>query len=177
MEEALKKNFEYVCEELGMNMSTAINVFAKKVCREHRIPFEVSIDRNYQNIGGEKTMKKTKFRVKVWPEMLTLQFESKEKIFEDFEEAFFYLKSECDQMIGEIMECGDMEISSSTVFFAIEFINPENMHNHAIVFDDFGERYEHDGVIEDLSFDCEEDIYDAVYGFVKALGMIGKISL
>ncbi len=34
MDENLKKNFEFICDELGMNMSTAITLFAKTVCRE-----------------------------------------------------------------------------------------------------------------------------------------------
>lgn len=44
MEEDLKKNMELVCQELGMNMTTAFIIFARKMCREQRIPFEVSID-------------------------------------------------------------------------------------------------------------------------------------
>lgn len=47
MDSDLKKNMESVCSELGMNMSTAFTIFAKKVTREHRIPFEVSADQFY----------------------------------------------------------------------------------------------------------------------------------
>jgi len=47
MEEELKKNMEKVCQELGMNMTTAFTIFAKKMCRENRIPFEVSVDPFY----------------------------------------------------------------------------------------------------------------------------------
>lgn len=49
MDEDLKKSFDYVCNELGLNMSTAITIFAKKVSREHRIPFEVSFDPFYSD--------------------------------------------------------------------------------------------------------------------------------
>lgn len=49
MDEDLKKQFDYVCNELGMNMTTAITIFAKKMCREHRIPFEVSFDPFYSD--------------------------------------------------------------------------------------------------------------------------------
>ena len=42
-----KKGMEDVCKELGMSMSTAFNIFAKKMRRERRIPFEVSIDPFY----------------------------------------------------------------------------------------------------------------------------------
>ncbi len=41
MDSELKKEFDSVCEDFGMSSSTAINVFAKAVVRERRIPFEV----------------------------------------------------------------------------------------------------------------------------------------
>lgn len=44
MDEDLKKNMENICQELGMNMTTAFIIFARKMCREQRIPFEVSVD-------------------------------------------------------------------------------------------------------------------------------------
>lgn len=47
MDEDLKKNMEIVCNELGINMTTAFTIFAKKMTREKRIPFEVSIDPFY----------------------------------------------------------------------------------------------------------------------------------
>lgn len=47
-----KKNFEKFCEETGMNISTAINMFIKTVIREGRLPFEIrtsgyELDDNY----------------------------------------------------------------------------------------------------------------------------------
>ena len=42
MEEGLKRQFEGLCQEFGMNMATAIHVFVKAVVRERRIPFEIS---------------------------------------------------------------------------------------------------------------------------------------
>jgi len=38
---------EQTCKELGLNMTTAFTIFAKKMSREHRIPFEVCIDPFY----------------------------------------------------------------------------------------------------------------------------------
>lgn len=46
MDEELKKNMEETCRELGMSMTTAFTIFAKKMTREKRIPFEVSVDRS-----------------------------------------------------------------------------------------------------------------------------------
>ena len=47
MDSDLKKNMETLCDELGMSMTTAFTIFAKKMTREHRIPFEVSADPFY----------------------------------------------------------------------------------------------------------------------------------
>mgnify|MGYP001011976814 CR=1 FL=1 len=49
MDEVLKKDMEKTCQELGMNMTTAFTVFAKKMSREKRIPFEVSVDPFYSD--------------------------------------------------------------------------------------------------------------------------------
>ena len=53
-----KKGMEEVCKELGMSMSTAFTIFAKKMMREKRIPFDVSIDPFYSeaNIGHLKNI-------------------------------------------------------------------------------------------------------------------------
>ncbi len=49
LDEKDKKNMEAVCSELGISMSAAFAMFAKKVGREKRIPFEVSIDPFYSD--------------------------------------------------------------------------------------------------------------------------------
>ena len=45
----VKKSMEQACSELGLSMSAAFTVFAKKVGREKRIPFEVSVDPFYSD--------------------------------------------------------------------------------------------------------------------------------
>ncbi len=47
MDEDLKKNMEQVCRDMGMSMTTAFTIFATKVSREKRIPFEISADPFY----------------------------------------------------------------------------------------------------------------------------------
>ncbi|WP_455031690.1 type II toxin-antitoxin system RelB/DinJ family antitoxin [Oribacterium sp.] len=54
-----KKNMEQVCTELGLSMSAAFTIFAKKVGREHRIPFDVSVDPFY----SESNIKELKKRI------------------------------------------------------------------------------------------------------------------
>jgi len=47
MDAELKKSMEQICADLGMSMTTAFTIFAKKVTREQRIPFDVSVDSFY----------------------------------------------------------------------------------------------------------------------------------
>ena len=49
MDSELKKNLEAVCTELGLSMTTAFTIFAKKMVREKRIPFDVAIDSFYSD--------------------------------------------------------------------------------------------------------------------------------
>lgn len=42
MDETLKKQFDSLCSDFGMNATTAFNIFAKAVVRERKIPFEIS---------------------------------------------------------------------------------------------------------------------------------------
>ena len=41
MDEQLKRQFDTLCADFGMNATTAFNIFARAVVRERKIPFEV----------------------------------------------------------------------------------------------------------------------------------------
>lgn len=43
----VKKSMEQACADMGLTMSAAFTVFAKKVGRERRIPFEITADPFY----------------------------------------------------------------------------------------------------------------------------------
>ncbi len=43
----VKKKMESACADMGLSMSAAFTIFAKKVGRERRIPFEISADPFY----------------------------------------------------------------------------------------------------------------------------------
>ena len=61
MDADLKRQFEAFCADIGMTMTTAINVFAKKAVRENRIPFEISGDTpNSETIEALQEVKKMK---------------------------------------------------------------------------------------------------------------------
>ncbi|HAP32171.1 MAG TPA: type II toxin-antitoxin system antitoxin, RelB/DinJ family [Firmicutes bacterium] len=47
VDDDVKKGAEQTFDDIGLSMSTAINIFLKKVARERRIPFELSADPFY----------------------------------------------------------------------------------------------------------------------------------
>ena len=69
MDAELKKSMEQACSELGMSMTTAFTIFAKKVSREKRIPFDVCVDpfytepnmRHVEKIARDDTQGKAHF--------------------------------------------------------------------------------------------------------------------
>ena len=60
IDEDLKKQFEIFCNETGLNISTAINMFVKTVVRENEIPFKITVDPFY----AEENMKHLKKAIK-----------------------------------------------------------------------------------------------------------------
>ena len=44
-----KKEFELFCNNTGMNVSTAINMFIKAVLREQKLPFEIKSEKSATN--------------------------------------------------------------------------------------------------------------------------------
>lgn len=47
MDEDLKKSMEQTCKDMGLTMTAAFTMFATKVTKEKRIPFEVAVDPFY----------------------------------------------------------------------------------------------------------------------------------
>ena len=45
----VKKNMEKACSDMGLSLSAAFTIFAKKVARERRIPFEITADPFYSD--------------------------------------------------------------------------------------------------------------------------------
>lgn len=61
IDEALKKSMEQLCDELGMSMTTAFTIFAKKATRENRIPFDVSIEQpNAETLAAMEEVRRMK---------------------------------------------------------------------------------------------------------------------
>lgn len=58
MDAELKKQFEAFCADVGMSMTTAFTVFAKRVVRENKIPFPV--DRGIPNEETREAIEETR---------------------------------------------------------------------------------------------------------------------
>ncbi len=61
MDNELKRQFEAFCADMGMTMTTAFNIFAKKAVREYRIPFEIGGENpNAETIEALEEVKRMK---------------------------------------------------------------------------------------------------------------------
>ncbi len=57
MDDSLKRQTEAVLTELGLNMTTAITMFAKTIVREQRLPLELRIDPFYSAANQARLQK------------------------------------------------------------------------------------------------------------------------
>lgn len=46
-EENMKKELDDMCDEMGMNLTTFFMIYAKKVLRDRRIPFDIAAPSTY----------------------------------------------------------------------------------------------------------------------------------
>ena len=54
MDENLKRQFDALCADFGMNATTAFNIFARAVVRERRIPFSIQASDEAKRTDGVK---------------------------------------------------------------------------------------------------------------------------
>lgn len=60
MDSELKHQFDAFCSDVGMNMTTAFNVFARTVVRERKIPFEITANNDpFYSPANVKRLKKS----------------------------------------------------------------------------------------------------------------------
>lgn len=82
MDQNLKAQFEEFCDDVGMSMTTAFTIFAKKVVRDYRIPFDV---------GTENPNEETILAIK---EAQALKKDSNRKTYNSFDEILAELENE-----------------------------------------------------------------------------------
>ncbi|MDR0326315.1 MAG: type II toxin-antitoxin system RelB/DinJ family antitoxin [Oscillospiraceae bacterium] len=54
IDEKVKKDMEQACKEMGLSVTTAFTIFATKVGKEKRIPFEIAVDPFYSEANIER---------------------------------------------------------------------------------------------------------------------------
>ena len=59
MDSELKKQFEAFCSDVGMDMTTAFCIFAKKTVREGRIPFKISVEDPFYSYDNQERLRRS----------------------------------------------------------------------------------------------------------------------
>ncbi len=63
MDEDLKNQFDNLCQNIGMSMTTAICIFAKKAITEQRIPFDVTANDPFYSPSNIRHLEKIAERI------------------------------------------------------------------------------------------------------------------
>lgn len=56
MDRNLKEQMESMLADMGINVSTAINMYAKAIVNQARIPFELKVSDNYPNAESRRVI-------------------------------------------------------------------------------------------------------------------------
>ena len=161
MDENLKQKFDYVCNELGLSISAAVTVFAKQVCREGKIPFEITLGEKYE----EKIYMNKPVGYRVMLYTMEDFFEQIEKDFEKLEDALEFINAECDRLFEEY---------GTKICFDIGILNFDS-HLHAISFNDDGLSYIRDSIRTPIEYDDEMNeeydmyLFNIISGYIKAI--------
>jgi DNA-damage-inducible protein J len=62
MDETLKRDFEVICDEVGLTMTTAFIIFAKTVTDSGEMPFKMPT----QSVPGAKTPRPGSMKGQIW---------------------------------------------------------------------------------------------------------------
>jgi DNA-damage-inducible protein J len=81
MDDGLKKQAEALFGDLGMNMSTAFNIFVRQSVRQRKIPFEISAENDpFYSESNMRALRQSiqeanegKFVVKTWDELKAME--------------------------------------------------------------------------------------------------------
>ena len=78
IDEDLKQKFDAMCKELGLNMTTAVTMFAKAVVQREAIPFEIAKIPNAETLAAIEEVQEMKRNPHLYK-----GFDSVEALFED----------------------------------------------------------------------------------------------
>lgn len=79
----MKRELDEICDEMGMNLTTFFTIYAKKVLRDRKIPFEISapVDPFYSDVNirrikkAEEQIREGKVVVKTMKELEQMEDE------------------------------------------------------------------------------------------------------
>ena len=162
MDENLKREFDFVCNELGMNISTAVTIFAKQVCRDGGIPFEITLGQTYKE--GKFLDRKIEYKVYVYCHRIPEMRET--GCFNNISEAMEYLVKTEESMYDKLRE--NIETDLERVCFTIDILYLDE-NGHAIILDDEGLRYRRNDIETDIYYsnDMVESFDGYLYGVVE----------
>lgn len=81
LDDSIKKQFDSLCAEYGMSVSTAFNIYARTVVRQRKIPFEITAENDpFYDESNMKTLKESIAQMEKYPERNVV------KTLEDLEE-------------------------------------------------------------------------------------------
>ena len=147
-----------------MNISTAVTIFAKQVCRDGCIPFEITLGSTYKE--GKFLDRKIEYKVYVYCEIKPEICES--GCFGDIPDTIEYLVETHELMFDRLRSSGDYELSEARACFAIDILNLDE-NRHTIIWDDGGLRYRRNDIETqiDYSNDMVESFDGYLYGVVE----------
>lgn len=74
MDKNLKKELGEFCSKVGLSISSVINMYARKVVDEQKIPFEISVKKKPDRLGYINAMEELKKEViEKYPEQLSIE--------------------------------------------------------------------------------------------------------
>ncbi len=85
MDEDVKKQFDSFCDEIGIDASIAINLFAKTVIRQQRIPFEISLD-NGDSFDDPFYSEENQHRLQLAAEQMERSGGTQHELIEDYDD-------------------------------------------------------------------------------------------
>ena len=63
-EDTMKKDLDYICDSMGMNLTTLFTIYAKKVLRDRKIPFEIEAEDPFYSESNMKAIEKSMKQIK-----------------------------------------------------------------------------------------------------------------
>ncbi len=85
IDEDVKKQFDSFCDEIGIDTTSAMNLFVKTVLREQRIPFEISLH-NSDSLDDPFYSEENQNRLRISAEQMERNGGTVHELIEDYDD-------------------------------------------------------------------------------------------